>query len=102
MTAGIGRQRGCFIVFEGLDRVGKSTQCQKLFDYIIEKGQQAYLMKFPDRSTQIGKCINEYLTDPKLKLSDHAAHLLFSANRWELANQIEERLLSGTHVITDR
>ena len=37
----------------------------------------------PDRTTPIGKIINEYLT-AGASIDDHAIHLLFSANRWEL------------------
>lgn len=33
---------------------------------------------------------------------DHSIHLLFSANRWEVAKSIEEDILSGTTVIVDR
>ena len=36
-----------------------------------------------DRTTAIGKVISDYLSK-KCELDDHAVHLLFSANRWEL------------------
>ena len=35
-----------------------------------------------ERKTVIGELIGEYLTKKK-EMDDHAAHLLFSANRWE-------------------
>jgi dTMP kinase len=37
-----------------------------------------------DRTTPIGQMINSYLQS-KADLEDHVIHLLFSANRWELA-----------------
>jgi len=37
-----------------------------------------------DRSTPIGQMINNYLTGES-EQEDHVIHLLFSANRWELA-----------------
>lgn len=37
-----------------------------------------------DRSTPIGKLIDSYLRS-EIEVDDHAIHLLFSANRWELA-----------------
>jgi dTMP kinase len=46
--------------------------------------------------------INKYLTDKTFQLKDQAAHLLFSANRWELVNSIEEDLKNGVTVILDR
>ena len=38
-----------------------------------------------DRTTAIGKMIDAYLRSES-ELDDHAIHLLFSANRWELAS----------------
>jgi dTMP kinase len=38
----------------------------------------------PDRTTPIGKMINDYLTGAA-EQEDHVIHLLFSANRWEAA-----------------
>ncbi len=43
----------------------------------------AELHRFPDRTTAIGGLIGQYLTKA-VELDDKAAHLLFSANRWEL------------------
>ncbi|KAG7443338.1 P-loop containing nucleoside triphosphate hydrolase protein [Guyanagaster necrorhizus] len=45
--------------------------------------------------------IDSYLQS-KSELDDHAIHLLFSANRWELASAIEGFLESGTTVLCDR
>ena len=39
--------RGALIVFEGCDRVGKSTQCKKLVDKLIRGGEAAKMMRFP-------------------------------------------------------
>ena len=39
--------RGALIVFEGCDRVGKSTQCRKLVEKLTKRGAAAKLMKFP-------------------------------------------------------
>ncbi|KAI5955574.1 CDC8 [Candida theae] len=90
--------RGQLILIEGLDRSGKSTQASIL----ASKFSQSKLIKFPDRSTSIGKLINEYLTNKEFQLSDQAAHLLFSANRWELNQEIIDLLRQGYFVILDR
>lgn len=89
--------RGAFIVFEGVDRCGKTTQTKML----AESLPNAALMRFPDRSTSIGQMINGYLAQG-VELDDRAVHLLFSANRWEASARIEQLLRSGTTIICDR
>ncbi|KAK0488512.1 thymidylate kinase-domain-containing protein [Armillaria novae-zelandiae] len=93
--------RGAFIVIEGLDRSGKTTQTADLREKLAASGNAVKLHKFPDRTTSIGKMIDSYLQS-KSDLDDHAIHLLFSANRWELASTIEDILESGTTVLCDR
>ena len=39
--------RGKLIVFEGLDRAGKTTQCQMLVDALREEGEDVLFMRFP-------------------------------------------------------
>ena len=39
--------RGKLVVFEGLDRAGKTTQCQMLVDALREEGQDVLFMRFP-------------------------------------------------------
>ncbi|XP_063721648.1 thymidylate kinase-like [Symsagittifera roscoffensis] len=95
-------RRGMLIVFEGLDKAGKSTQAQKLVTKIEQSGRKVELMKFPDRSTHIGKSINEYLVDSKFKLNDKSIHLLFSANRWEKYDEMKNKLNDGISLVVDR
>ena len=61
--------------------------------------------RFPDRTTAVGKCIDAYLRGEdghNGPLSDATVHLLFSANRWERAAEMEAALASGTTLILDR
>lgn len=97
--------RGAFIVLEGLDRSGKTTQAKLLEEKLSQGGRRVKLMRFPgkggvctvttpivtiantlspDRSTPIGQMIDSYLKS-QTPIEDHAIHLLFSANRWEAA-----------------
>jgi len=94
-------QRGKLIVFEGLDRSGKSTQCERLVQHLRDQGQKVEHMRFPNRSTPIGQMINSYLSGQSQQ-EDHVIHLLFSANRWESAAAIDEHLKAGTTVVIDR
>lgn len=95
-------KRGLFIVLEGLDRSGKSTQCKKLTDYFSSRNLPCELVNFPNRQIQTGKMIDQYLTSSDVKLCDQAIHLLFSTNRWEMVEYIHEKIKQGTNVICDR
>lgn len=94
-------KRGCFIVFEGCDRSGKSTQSRLLVEFLQKQGLPTKSLAFPDRSTKIGDTINAYLTSQQ-QIPDETVHLLFTANRWEYQKQIKHLLLSGTTIVADR
>ncbi|XP_010375289.1 thymidylate kinase isoform X4 [Rhinopithecus roxellana] len=94
-------RRGALIVLEGMDRAGKSTQSCKLVETLCAAGHRAELLRFPERSTEIGKLLSSYL-EKKSDVEDHAVHLLFSANRWEHVPLIKEKLSQGVTLIVDR
>ena len=89
------------IVFEGLDRCGKSTQAKKLKAFFELKSQSAEIINFPDRSTDSGKVLDSYLKQSK-NLKIRAQHLLFSFNRWEKVEDILSSLDKGVNIIVDR
>eukprot|EP00980_Cylindrotheca_fusiformis_P010464 scaffold2322_cov135-Cylindrotheca_fusiformis.AAC.23 len=96
--------RGAFIVLEGVDRCGKTTQVGLLAQSLKKKlGLAAVLcLNFPNRTTMVGQLIDQYLKS-KQELDDRAIHLLFSANRWEVAPKLTSTLLQeGTTVVCDR
>ena len=118
-------RRGAFIVFEGVDRCGKTTQVSLIVKHLLKTlsvgaaaaasgaagsaaaaagaaASAAIAMRFPDRTTTIGKMIDTYLKDSTTTLDDHAIHLLFSANRWEVVPTLQKHLAEGTTVICDR
>ncbi|KAL5355351.1 thymidylate kinase-domain-containing protein [Aspergillus floccosus] len=101
MTTQLSRQRGALIIVEGLDRAGKSSQCEALRDVLQQSGHTVKYIRFPDRTTAIGKMIDGYLRG-QLQMDDHSIHLLFSANRWEVAQSIERDVANGITVIVDR
>lgn len=90
-------QRGLFIVFEGCDKSGKTTQSKIL----AEKLPNSFRQSFPDRTTPIGKILNTYLQS-EVELECHTSHLLFSANRWEVTEKIKDMINNGINVIADR
>ncbi|KAH8277946.1 hypothetical protein KR018_010803 [Drosophila ironensis] len=94
-------KRGAFIVFEGCDRSGKSTQSRILAEFLKSKGIVTASLNFPERNSSIGQVINSYLTNTK-DLQDEVIHLMFSANRWEQMGPMRQQLLAGTTLIVDR
>ncbi|XP_044523601.1 thymidylate kinase isoform X3 [Gracilinanus agilis] len=94
-------RRGALIVLEGMDRAGKTTQGRKLVAALLEAGHTAELLRFPERSTEIGKLLGSYL-EKKNNMEDHTVHLLFSANRWEQVPLIKEKLSRGVTLVVDR
>jgi len=94
------KPRGTFVVFEGVDRAGKSTQCKLLAEGLRKRGREATLINFPDRTTGVGQLIDKYLRK-EVELDDRAVHLMFSANRWEAAQSIKDMLESGVDVVCD-
>lgn len=96
--------RAPFIVFEGADRSGKTTQTQRYANFLRKAGvkvAEGAPWRFPDRTTGTGKMIDAYLKS-ETEIEDRALHLLFSANRWEKAPRITATLQAGETVILDR
>ncbi|GMH67301.1 hypothetical protein TrST_g7398 [Triparma strigata] len=91
--------RGVFILLEGVDRCGKTTQVGLLSESSVMAPCEK--MNFPDRTTEIGKTINSYLKS-SLDLPDESVHLLFSSNRWERQPHILECLQGGKNIVCDR
>ncbi|XP_069007013.1 thymidylate kinase [Embiotoca jacksoni] len=94
-------KRGALIVLEGVDKAGKTTQCKKVVQALQQSGRPAEMMRFPDRTTTIGRLISSYL-EKNSELEDHVVHLLFSANRWELVPSMKKKLEQGITLVVDR
>uniref|UniRef100_A0A0N5AXB4 Thymidylate kinase n=1 Tax=Syphacia muris TaxID=451379 RepID=A0A0N5AXB4_9BILA len=93
--------RGALIVFEGCDRVGKSTQVRLLLDKLRKHGYKAETFAFPDRSTDLGKFIDQYLK-ANVDMEPREAHLVFSANRQAAVEKMRKKLFDGCHIVVDR
>lgn len=95
--------RGAFIVFEGLDRSGKTTQSARLLSRLRASGVPCVdaVWRFPDRSTLVGGLLNSVITQ-SADLAPRSLHLLFTSNRWERAVELRSLLESGVTVVADR
>ena len=91
--------RGFFVVIEGCDGTGKTTQAKRIAQSgILGKCETKV---FPDRTTPIGMLINQFLKK-ELDFPPQAVSLLYTANRWELAAHFEDLLSKGTSIVCDR
>ena len=93
---------GKFIVFEGLDGSGQSTQTELLRDFLIEKGYEVIQTKEPTQESKASQEIRETL-DKKIKIKPMRLQELFTQDRKEhLDNLINPALKEGKMVISDR
>jgi dTMP kinase len=95
--------RGLFITFEGPDGSGKTTQIERLRDFISEKGYDAILTREPG-GTAISEKIRELILDKNNMEMDYMTEaLLYAASRAQhVAQVIKPGLESGKTVICDR
>jgi dTMP kinase len=92
---------GKFIVVEGLDGSGVSTQSRMLSKYLASKGLKVHLTKEPTSSI-IGS-LSKSVLSKELDLSSKALQLLFCADRANhLEKEVEPMLAKGINVICDR
>lgn len=112
--------RGYFIVLEGIDGSGSSTQCQRLADFLRQKTRSKVLVTSEPSSGPAGMLIRlalggrlsgpntgtfdeEHAPPAFTPLDVHTLALLFAADRTDhLETQILPALRKGHHVVCDR
>jgi len=88
---------GRFIVFEGIDASGKSTQAKRV------AAQCGGLFTFEPGDTVLGAELRRWLLDASTPMTPRTEALLMLADRsHHLATVIEPALAEGRHVICDR
>lgn len=95
--------KGKFIVLEGIDNCGKSTQAKMLEKYFRNQGVDVVMAREPG-GTSIGEEIREVVLKPRDEMPNPVTQtLLFYAARAEFMDQIvKPNLDAGKMVITDR
>ena len=94
---------GKFITFEGVEGVGKTTQCARLRRYLEEQGKEVVLTREPG-GTPLAESIREVVLDREDEAISSEAELLlmFAARAVHLNNKIIPALERGAWVICDR
>jgi len=100
----MGRGRGAFIVLEGIDASGKSTQVELLAAHLEHKGRRVHVTGEPT-SGPIGSLIRQAFSG-RVPLDDRVIAALFVADRLDHLTNARDGLLSilasGVDVISDR
>ena len=91
-----------FIVFEGPEGVGKTTQLRMLSEWLSARGQTVVAVREPG-GTPLGDEIRRLLLDPQSDIAPRAESLLFMASRAQLVErEIVPALEAGATVLLDR
>jgi dTMP kinase len=97
------RERGLFIVFEGVEGSGKSTQVRALVDALVAEGRKTLATREPG-GPPIAERVRSLLLDPSSDAMDERTEaLLLAAARAEHVDKvIRPELEAGTIVVCDR
>jgi dTMP kinase len=106
-SASLASTPGRFIVIEGGDGAGTTTQAQMMNEWLHREGYLAHLTREPSDGI-VGKLVRKALADQTLghlgrPLPNESIALLFAADRADhWANEIQPLLNEGVNVICDR
>lgn len=100
----MGNSPGRFIVFEGIDGSGKSTQIQNVSRVLTEQGMNVYTT-FEPTDGPVGKLIRQMLSG-NIKVDQRTIASLFAADRTDHLtheiNGMKEKVDQGEIVLCDR
>lgn len=97
-----GERRGRFVVFEGPEGGGKSTQLKVLAERLAAAGRDTLFTREPG-GTPAGEAIRRVVLDPAFSIAPLPEFLLYSAARAQhVVDVIEPALAAGRDVVCDR
>lgn len=99
------RHKGKFIVLEGLDGSGKSTQHNLLADHLKKEGHKVERIDFPQYGTKSAGLIEEYLNGKygsSEEVGPYRASIFYACDRYDASFKIKKWLKEGKIVVSDR
>jgi dTMP kinase len=88
-----------FVTFEGIDGTGKSTQINRVRDWLSAEGYDVLVSREPGGS-ELGEAIRSILLNPHWKnMSARTEFFLYSASRSQLVDEIVKPYLSKPRAI---
>jgi dTMP kinase len=90
--------KSCFIVFEGPEGAGKSTQIKQLVNALCEQGLDIVQTREPG-GTPAADAIRKVLLDPELTISSLTEFLLYSASRAQHVEEVIKPALEQNKVV---
>ena len=93
---------GKYIVIEGIDGCGKTTQAEKLTEYFKKNKKEVWNIHEPTRQDAIGEVIHKFLSK-EIKLPPESVQFLYTADRiYQQENLTIPLLKQGINVISQR
>lgn len=95
--------KGKFIVFYGINNLGKTTQAKLLVEKLQQKGLQAEYLKYPIYDlAPSGPILNKYLRggNPH-ELSAREAQIIYTLNRTQFETELKNKLTNGINIISE-
>lgn len=97
------KQLGKYIVIEGPEGVGKTTQVQMLAETLRSQGQHVRLFREPDSQTDLtARAIRTLTQDPRYPMNTRTEVLLYNAARSQSLAVIKQAVAQGVTCLVDR
>ncbi len=96
---------GKFIVLEGIDGSGKSTQAKLLIAQLKKEGHETAFIDFPQYGKKSAGLVEEYLNGKygsAEEVGPYRASIFYACDRYDASFTIREWLAQGKIVIADR
>ena len=98
-------KKGKFIVFEGIDGSGKSTQTKLLVNRLKKEGYKTKSLDFPQYREKSAGLVEEYLAGKYGLASDvdpYTASVFYAVDRYDVSFKLRMWLENGNIVVADR